>query len=35
LGILRDIGYTVAPGPGVAAVMFVGVFLIRRPRKTN
>ena len=33
LGILRDLGYTVVPAPGVAAVMFVGVFFIRRPRK--
>jgi hypothetical protein len=30
LGILRDIGYEINPGPGTAAMMFVGVFLIRR-----
>jgi hypothetical protein len=30
LGILRDIGYEMNPGPGTAAMMFVGVFLIRR-----
>lgn len=33
LGILSDLGYTVAPGPGTATLMIVGVFLWRRPRR--
>ncbi len=33
LGILRDLGYTVAQGPGTATLMIVGVFLWRRPRR--
>ena len=35
LAILRDLGYTVAPGPGGATLMFVGVLFLRRPRKTQ
>jgi hypothetical protein len=34
LGILRDIGYTIAPGPGGATLMFVGVLFLRRLRRT-
>lgn len=32
LGILKDLGYTVVPVPGATAVLFVGVFLLRRRR---
>jgi hypothetical protein len=35
LGILRDLGYTVAPGPGGATLMFVGVLFLRRLRQTG
>jgi len=33
LGILADLGYTIAPQPGSAALAFVGVFFLRRSRK--
>jgi hypothetical protein len=33
LGILADLGYTIAPQPGTAALAFVGVFFLRRSRK--
>jgi hypothetical protein len=34
IAILQDLGYTVVPGPGAAAWMFVGlVFVRRRPRR--
>jgi hypothetical protein len=35
LGILRDLGYTVAPGPGGATLMFVGVLFLRRLRQNG
>jgi hypothetical protein len=35
LGILRDLGYTVAPGPGGATLMFVGVLFLRRFRQNG
>lgn len=33
--ILADLGYTVVPGPGVAAWAFIGLVLIRRPRRRD
>ncbi len=33
LGILADLGYTIAPQPGSAALAFIGVFFLRRSRK--
>lgn len=30
--VLQDLGYTMAPGPGVSALMFVGLVLFRRRR---
>jgi hypothetical protein len=33
LGILADLGYTIAPQPGSAALAFIGVFFLRRARK--
>jgi hypothetical protein len=35
LGIMRDLGYTIAPGPGGATLMFVGVLFLRRLRKNG
>jgi hypothetical protein len=34
LGIMRDLGYTIAPGSGGATLMFVGVLFLRRLRKS-
>jgi hypothetical protein len=33
LGILADLGYTIAPQPGSAALAFIGVLFLRRSRK--
>jgi hypothetical protein len=33
LAILADLGYTIAPQPGSAALAFIGVFFLRRSRK--
>lgn len=33
LGVLADLGYTVAPQPGGAVLAFVGVFFLRRTRR--
>ncbi len=32
IAILQDLGYTVTPGPGASALMFVGLVLVRRRR---
>ena len=34
LGIMRDLGYTIAPGSGGATLMFVGVLFLRRLRRS-
>ena len=35
IAILQDLGYTVSPGPGASALMFVGLVLVRRRRRRD
>jgi hypothetical protein len=35
LAILADLGYTIAPQPGTAALAFIGVFFLRRSRRRD